>query len=71
MDICDTASVKQIPGVFLHLHFKGEWGCVLTQGAFTDWLFVAGACGSGKKYKEVDVGDRCMFFNRQQEKTIL
>lgn len=43
---------------------------MLTQGAFTDWLFVAGACGSGKKYKEVDVGDRCMFFNRQQEKTI-
>lgn len=69
MDICEIATVKQIPGVF-YIDILKVNEAVLTQGAFTDWLFVAGACGSGKKSKEVDVGDRCMFFYRQQEKTI-
>lgn len=44
---------------------------MLTQEAFTDWLFVAGHVEVVKsKSKEVDVGDHCMFFYKQQEKTI-
>lgn len=43
---------------------------MLTQEAFTDCLWQGHVEVVKSKYKEVDVGDHCMFFYKQQEKTI-
>lgn len=47
---------------------------MLTQEAFTDWLFVARACGSGKKniMKNIKKSTWVItaWFYKQQEKTI-